>query len=99
MSRALWLIVLVVAALGIAHPASADLTGFIGSTRSPSSRVARGGAIGLSLAAGREVLASGQGSERQRAKLTEFYKVFDAGLERGLSRDVSAAEAKAETGL
>ena len=50
MSRALWLIVLVVAALGFAHPASADLTGFIGSTRSPSSRVARGGAIGLSLA-------------------------------------------------
>ena len=55
--------------------------------------------IGLSLAAGREVLRSGGGSERQRAKLTEFYKVFDAGLERGLSRDVAAAAAKAETGL
>ena len=55
--------------------------------------------VGMSLAAGREVLASGQGTERQRAKLEEFYKVFDAGLERGLSRDVAAAEAKAETGL
>ena len=54
---------------------------------------------GLSLAAAREVLRSGGGSERQRAKLTEFYKVFDAGLERGLSRDVAAAAAKAETGL
>ena len=54
---------------------------------------------GLSLAAGREVLRSGTGSERQRAKLQEFYKVFDAGLERGLSRDVAAAAAKASTGL
>ena len=55
--------------------------------------------VGMSLAAGREVLASGQGSERRRAKLEEFFKVFDAGLERGLSRDVAAAEAKAETGI
>ena len=55
--------------------------------------------VGLSLAAGREVLASGQGSERQRAKLTEFYKVFDAGLESGLTRDAAAKAAKAEVGL
>ena len=53
----------------------------------------------LSLAAGREVLRSGTGSERQRAKLTEFYKVFDAGLERGLSRDAAAVAAKAASGL
>lgn len=50
MSRALLLIVLVTAALGIAQPASADLTAFVGSTRSPSPRTVRGGAIGLSLA-------------------------------------------------
>ena len=55
--------------------------------------------IGLSLAAGRQVLASGQGSERQRSKLAEFYKVFDAGLERGLSRDVAAGAAKSLTGI
>ena len=55
--------------------------------------------IGLSLSAGREVLRSGGGSERQRAKLTEFFKVFETGLERGLSRDAAAAAAKAETGL
>ena len=55
---------------------------------------------GLSLAAGREVLASGKGSERQRAKLTEFFKVFEAGVERGLSRDAAAQAAKAvATGL
>ena len=54
---------------------------------------------GLSLAAGREVLRSGGGSERQRAKLTEFFKVFETGLENGLSRDVAAAAAKAETGV
>ena len=55
--------------------------------------------IGLSLSAGREVLRSGGGSERQRAKLTEFFKVFETGLENGLSRDAAAAAAKAETGL
>ena len=56
--------------------------------------------IGLSLAAGREVLASGQGSERQRSKLQEFYKLFDAGVSGGLSRDVAARAAKAlATGL
>ena len=41
--------------------------------------------IGMSLAAGREVLASGQGSERQRAKLEEFFKVFAAGQRRALA--------------
>ena len=50
MSRALVLIVLVIGALGMAQPASADLTAFIGSTQSPSSRPARGVAIGMSLA-------------------------------------------------
>ena len=50
MSRPLVVIVLVIAALGIAQPASADLTAFIGLTRSPSSRIARGVAIGMSLA-------------------------------------------------
>ena len=55
--------------------------------------------IGLSLAAGREVLASGQGSERQRAKLEEFFKVFEAGRKRGLSRDVAAQAAKAVAGI
>jgi len=50
MSRALSLIVLVTVALAIAQPASADLTAFVGSTRSLSSRSARGGAIGVSLA-------------------------------------------------
>ena len=53
--------------------------------------------IGLSLAAGRKVLASGKGSAAQRAKLTEFYKLFDAGLESGLSRDLAATAARAET--
>ena len=55
--------------------------------------------IGLSLAAGREVLRSGGGSERQRAKLTEFYKLYDAGLESGLSRDLAATAAKAVAGI
>ena len=55
--------------------------------------------IGLSLAAARQVLVSGQGSERQRSKLEEFFKAFDAGLERGLSRDVAAAAAKLAVGI
>ena len=55
--------------------------------------------IGLSLAAGREVLRSGSGSESQREKLTEFFEAFDAGLERGLSRDVAAAAAKLVSGI
>ena len=54
---------------------------------------------GLSLAAAREVLRSGKGSERQRSKLEEFFTAFDAGLERGLSRDVAAAAAKLVVGL
>ena len=55
--------------------------------------------VGLSLAAGREVLASGQGSERQRSRLTAFFKLFDAGVSAGLSRDLAATAAKAATGL
>ena len=55
--------------------------------------------IGLSLAAGREILRSGGGSERQRAKLKEFYAAFEAGLENGLTRDVAARAAKAVVGL
>ena len=55
--------------------------------------------IGLSLAAGREVLASGQGSERQRAKLEEFFEAFDVALANGLSRDAAATAARAETGI
>ena len=56
--------------------------------------------VGLSLAAARQVLDSGKGSASQRAKLTEFFTLFDAGLERGLSRDVAAQAAKAvATGL
>ena len=52
---------------------------------------------GLSLAAAREVLRSGKGSERQRSKLTEFFKLFDAGVSAGLSRDLAATAARAET--
>ena len=55
--------------------------------------------VGLSLAAGREVLRSGQGSERQRSRLTEFFKAFDSGLASGLTRDAAATAAKASTGL
>ena len=54
---------------------------------------------GLSLAAAREVLRSGGGSERQRSKLKAFFKLFDAGVSAGLSRDLAATAAKAETGL
>ena len=55
--------------------------------------------IGLSLAAGRQVLASGQGSAAQRSKLQEFFKLFDAGLENGLTRDVAAQAAKVVSGI
>ena len=55
--------------------------------------------VGLSLAAARQVLASGKGSERQRSKLKAFFKLFDAGVSAGLSRDLAATAAKAETGL
>ena len=55
--------------------------------------------IGLSLAAARKVLASGQGSAAQRAKLQEFFKLFDAGLENGLTRDLAAQAARLIVGL
>ena len=55
--------------------------------------------IGLSLAAARKVLASGQGSAAQRAKLQQFFKLFDAGVSAGLSRDLAATAARAETGI
>ena len=55
--------------------------------------------VGMSLAAGREILASGQGSAAQRSKLQAFFKLFDAGLENGLSRDVAATAARAESGI
>ena len=55
--------------------------------------------VGLSLAAGRRVLASGQGSAAQRAKLQEFFKLFDAGLENGLTRDLAAQAARLIVGL
>ena len=61
--------------------------------------VSREDPIGLSLVAGREVLRKGSGSERQRAKLREFFKLFDAGRESGLARDVAARAAKLEVGL
>ena len=61
--------------------------------------VSREDPIGLSLVAGREILASGQGSAAQRAKLQEFFKLFDAGLENGLTRDVVAQAAKLVVGL
>ena len=54
---------------------------------------------GLSLAAAREVLRSGKGTERQRSTLEEFFKAFDASVERGLSRDAAAAAAKALAGI
>ena len=55
--------------------------------------------LGLSLAAGREVLRSGSGSESQREKLAEFYRAYENGLENGLTRDVAAAAAKLVVGL
>ena len=50
MSRVFLFIALLVAILGLARPASADLTAFVGTTQSPSSRAARGAAFGVSLA-------------------------------------------------
>ena len=55
--------------------------------------------VGLSLTAARQVLASGKGSAAQRAKLTEFFTLYDAGLENGLTRDVAAQAAKAVAGI
>ena len=50
MYRAPLLVVLVTIATGIARPASADLTAFVGRTQTPASRKAVGAALGLSLA-------------------------------------------------
>ena len=55
--------------------------------------------IGMSLVAGRKALASGQGSHEQQDQLREFFRLFDAGLENGLSRDKAARAAKALVGL
>ena len=55
--------------------------------------------IGLSLAAGREVLRSGSGTAAQREKLTEFFEAFDVALANGLSRDVAAQAAKVVSGI
>ena len=53
--------------------------------------------IGLSLVAAKKALDSGQGSASQRAKLQQFFKLFDAGVSAGLSRDLAATAARAET--
>ena len=50
MHRVPLLVVLVTIAIGVAQPASADLTAFIGTMQSPSSRKAGGVSLGLSLA-------------------------------------------------
>ena len=55
--------------------------------------------IGLSLVAAKKALASGQGSAAQRAKLQQFFKLFQAGLENGLSRDKAAQAAKTVSGI
>ena len=61
--------------------------------------VSREDLTGLSLAAARKVLDSGKGSAAQRAKLKQFFALFDAGLENGLSRDLAATAAKAASGI
>ena len=53
--------------------------------------------IGLSLSAARQVLASGKGSDSQRSRLKAFFKLYAVGLESGLSRDLAATAARAET--
>ena len=55
--------------------------------------------VGLSLAAGRQVLRSGSGSEGQREKLEKFFSAYETGLENGLSRDKAAQAAKLVAGL
>ena len=50
--------------------------------------------IGLSLAAGRKALQGGTGTDRQRSKLSEFFELYEVGLENGLGRDVAAQAAK-----
>ena len=59
--------------------------------------VSREDLVGLSLTAARQVLASGQGSAAQRSRLKAFFKLFDAGVSAGLSRDLAATAARAET--
>lgn len=49
---------------------------------------------GLSLSAGRAAMRSGKGTNRQRVRLGEFFKVFDAKRAEGLSRDEAALAAK-----
>ena len=55
--------------------------------------------IGLSLVAAKKALDSGMGSASQRAKLQEFFTLYDAGLERGLTRDAAAQAAKVVAGI
>ena len=55
--------------------------------------------IGLSLVAAKKALDSGQGSAAQRSKLQQFFKLFDAGLENGLTRDAAATAAKSVAGI
>ena len=55
--------------------------------------------IGLGLSAGRLALKSGQGSARQRRKLSEFFRVYDDARDRGDSRDTAAHAAKQAAGL
>ena len=55
--------------------------------------------IGLSLVAAKKALDSGQGTASQLAKLKQFFALYDAGLENGLSRDKAAQAAKAVVGL
>ena len=78
MSRVLSLVVLVTVALGIARPASADLTAFIGVTQSPSGRTARGAAIGVSLAiVGFEFEYSDTSEDTQRGALVLQSSMFN----------------------
>ena len=55
--------------------------------------------MGLSLAAGRAVLAGDTGSKRQRVKLGEFLKAFDDARADGKSEDDAAAIARQAAGL
>ena len=55
--------------------------------------------IGLSLVAAKKALDSGQGTASQLAKLKQFFALYDAGLENGLSRDKAAQAAKAVAGI
>ena len=55
--------------------------------------------VGLALVAGRKALDSGRLSDSKRAKLQEFYRLYDAGLENGLTRDKAAQAAKLVAGI